>query len=89
MDVSYPTNYDTKCLKQTNIIYRVRIVQRVKYELVESGYETSKSGYERSMGTKRLDNVHKYRGREGVERREGGRWSTGCSVTVIYLLFAA
>ena len=41
------------------IICWVRIVQKVGYELVESGYETSEpryksSGYERSMGTKRL-----------------------------------
>ena len=38
----------------------VRIIQRVGYELVDSGYETSKPEYEssaceRSMGTKRLD----------------------------------
>ena len=38
LDDSYPTNYDTECLKQTNIICRVRIVQRVGYELVESRY---------------------------------------------------
>ena len=41
------------------IICWVRIDQRVGYELIESGYETSElgyesSGYERSMGTKRL-----------------------------------
>ena len=40
----------------------VRIAQRVGYELIESGYETSElgyesSGYERSMGTKRLDTL--------------------------------
>ena len=36
-----------------NIICWVRIVQRVGYEMSEPGYESS--GYERSMGTKRLD----------------------------------
>ena len=40
----------------------VRIAQRIGYELIESGYETSElgyesCGYERSMGTKRLDTV--------------------------------
>ena len=45
-------------------ICRVRIDQRVGYELIESGYETSEPGYEsswyeRSMGTKRLV-FHKY-----------------------------
>ena len=44
------------------IICWVQIIQRVGYELVESGYETSKlgyesSGFERSMGTKRLVSV--------------------------------
>ena len=38
-----------------NIICWVRIVQRVGYEMSEPGYESS--GYERSMGTKRLDTV--------------------------------
>ena len=42
----------------------VRIAQWVGYELIESGYETSElgyesSGYERSMGTKRLDTLLK------------------------------
>ena len=41
------------------VICWVRIDQRVGYELIERGYETSEpgyesSGYERSMGTKRL-----------------------------------
>ena len=41
------------------IIFWVRIDHRVGYELIESGYETSEpgyesSGYERSLGTKRL-----------------------------------
>ena len=38
-----------------NIICSVRIVQRVGYEMSEPGHESS--GYERSMGTKRLDTV--------------------------------
>ena len=38
------------------IICWVRILQRVGYELIESGYETPEPGYERSMGTKRLVN---------------------------------
>ena len=38
-----------------NIICWVRIVQRVGYEMSEPGYESS--GYERSMGTKRLENL--------------------------------
>ena len=47
------------CFKHFVSICWVRIVQRVGYELIESRYETSEpgyesSGYERSMGTKRL-----------------------------------
>ena len=43
-------------------LFRVRIGQRVGYELIESGYETSEpgyesSGYERSMGMKRIDTL--------------------------------
>ena len=49
------------CFKHfVSLICWVRIDQRVGYELIESGYELSEpvyesSGYERSMGTKRLD----------------------------------
>ena len=47
------------CFKHFVITCWVRIDQRVGYELTESGYETSEpgyesSGYETSMGTKRL-----------------------------------
>ena len=38
-----------------NIICWVRIVQSVGYEMSEPGYESS--GYERSMGTKRLNTI--------------------------------
>ena len=51
------------CFKHFVIICWVRINQRVGHELTESTYETSKpayesSGYERSMGTKRLDTMY-------------------------------
>ena len=56
------TSFSLKNSENFVTICWVRIDQRVGYELTESGYETSdpgyeSSGYETSMGTKRLDTV--------------------------------